>query len=471
MVCSDISFGGQCDERIVGDQGYTVASYCPVTCMDECSLTTDPPIQAPVRPSPTASTVNTVSRTTSPTASPITDASATAPDEVDDQLLIPFLTYAIELIIPNPARNRRRAQQNGISISLDDDELERLTAERVHDALSALGSTYSSSDVDMNRVGEYVKFDFTVVAYSLTGLARFEGTDFDSLPSRSEVDAAILNAFEGDEYISSLHSSSDPVIASIAGATVQEMDESPSPPLPSENPEPKAQSQNGTNNIPVGVVVGVAVAVCALALVLAFGIYRSKKRKANSRNKPYASSSSPLSKQADPFDSPSRTKKISDDPFNDDGSDRSEGSSRFAGLVEKESTASTDGVEHADNFSRSRDIISLGDDRSHVAASMMGDASVTYSIDPSHVSGEDQSMASGSVGQMSALCDERSRNEACKDTEERDVEEDQALQYHRNSRPGSALSGYSGLSGVSELATIQDTSIDSKASPAWAKES
>lgn len=383
-------------------------------------------------------------------------------------MLIPFLTYALELVVPNPSRNRRRAQQNRVPVSFDEDELERLTAERVHQALSTLGDTYSSSDVEMDRVGEYVKFDFTIVAYSLTGLARFTGTDITSLPSRADVDAAILNAFEGDEYVSSLQASLDPAIASVAGATVQEMDESPSSPILSESSEPKTQSENGSKSIPVGVVAGVAAAVCALGLALAIGIYRSKKKKAETNSKPYASSASPLSKQAVEFDSHSRTHDISDDAYIHDESDRSEGSSRFSGVGEKESLASTD-------FSNPRDTISLGAGTgSHVAPSMMGDASVTYSIDPSHMSGDDQSMASGSAGQMSALGEERSTkvgsttsgafSEAWKDEEGNEMEEDEALQFHRNAepkRPGSAVSGYgSALSGESELISYDRTQID-----------
>jgi len=432
---------------------------------------TDPPTQAPVR-----SPIKTASPTASPTTESAVTTTVTVPDEMNDQMLIPFLTYALELVIPNPSRNRRRAQQNRALVSFDEDELERLTAERVHQALSTLGDTYSSSDVDMDRVGEYVKFDFTVVVYSLTGLARFTGSDITSLPSREDVDAAILNAFEGDEYVSSLKASFDPSIASVAGATVQEMDESPSSPLLSESSEPKTQSENGSKSIPVGVVAGVAAAVCALGLALAIGIYRSKKKKAEMKSKPYASSASPLSKQVVEFDSHSRTHDISDDAHNHDESDRSEGSSRFSGLGEKESLASTDGFDQASNFSNPRDTISLGADTgSQVAPSLMGDASVTYSIDPSHMSGEDQSMASGSAGQMSALGEEHSTNvgsttggafrEAWKDEEGMsEMEEDEALQFHRNAdpkSPGSALSGYSSaLSGESELIGYDRTQID-----------
>ena len=186
VTCADIALDdGQCDSAIAGRPELTVAAYCSEICREECTTN-----------SPTAAPVDDVSESaidSEPTAS-----EDVAADTEISQSLIPFQT-AIELLVPNISRMRRRAQENRAPVSVDEEEIERIASERIDEALAELGGGYASSTVNMKRVGEYAvpKSDFTVLTYSLTGVARFVGPGTSKLPSRLEVDAAVLDAFEG----------------------------------------------------------------------------------------------------------------------------------------------------------------------------------------------------------------------------------------------------------------------------------
>ena len=443
MTCDDIvPEDGQCDSAIVGRPGLTVSAYCSEICMEECNIT-DPPTT-----SPTAAPVVTTSdpAASSPPESPVaTDADntgdstgTTPPPEKPTQSLIPFHTYAIELIIPNISRmrkSRRRTQENRTPVSVDEEEIERIASERIDEALTELGGGYASSTVNMERVGEYAKFDFTVLAYSLTGVARFVNTGISDLPSRLEVDGAVLNAFESVEFVASLQESEDPVIASVVETTVTEMDESPKETIHSP-PQPASNSENNSS-VMVGVISGVAAVAGLLAIALAVGIYRGRK---TGNRKRYSSSLGPLSKQEDEdgeegyLESPTKTAlNTSNDEEGPEGDDANEVSA-LSGLRGQTAYTSAEYQGPSKGFARSGDDISVGDDNSaRIAPSMVGDASVTYSVEGQsyYMSGDDQSYASGA---SSSLAD--------------------AV----HSRPGSALAGL-------DLPPIQDTSMMSSSSP------
>ena len=401
MTCADIALDdGQCDSAIAGRPELTVAAYCSEICREEC--TSDSP-------------------TASPVASPI-DSEPTASEDVAadteiSQSLIPFQT-AIELLVPNISRMRRRAQENRAPVSVDEEEIERIASERIDEALAELGGGYASSTVNMKRVGEYTvpKSDFTVLTYSLTGVARFVGPGTSKLPSRLEVDAAVLDAFEGGKFAASLQESEDPVIASIVEASVTEMDESPSESIPSSQPQPKSED---SSSVTVGIIAGVAAVAALLAIAFAVGIYRS--RTTGKRNR-YSSSLGPLSKREDEGDeggyleSPTKTAlNTSNDDGDNDQNDYQGPSKGF--------------VRSAD------DDISVGDESTGRAApSMIGDASVTYSVEGQsyYMGGDDQSYASGASSSLADVV---------------------------HPRPGSALAG-------SDLPPIQDTSMMSNAGSA-----
>jgi len=403
VTCADIALDdGQCDSAIAGRPELTVAAYCSEICREECTTN-----------SPTAAPVDDVSESaidSEPTAS-----EDVAADTEISQSLIPFQT-AIELLVPNISRMRRRAQENRAPVSVDEEEIERIASERIDEALAELGGGYASSTVNMKRVGEYAvpKSDFTVLTYSLTGVARFVGPGTSKLPSRLEVDAAVLDAFEGGKFAASLQESEDPVIASIVEASVTEMDESPSESIPSSQPQPKSE---GTSSVTVGIIAGVAAVAALLAIAFAVGIYRS--RTTGKRNR-YSSSLGPLSKREDEGDeggyleSPTKTAL---NTSNDDGENDYQGPSK--------------------GFVRSADDdISVGDESTGrgAAPSMIGDASVTYSVEGQsyYMGGDDQSYASGASSSLADVI---------------------------HPRPGSALAG-------SDLPPIQDTSMMSSAGSA-----
>ena len=456
VTCDDIALeDGQCNSAIVGRPGLTVSAYCSEICIEECNMTEPPttsPTAAPVAPVVTTSDP-TASPTFLPTESPVaTDAGNTgestggntgestgttsAPEE-PSQSLIPFHTYAIELIIPNTSRmrkSRRRTQENRTPVSVDEEEIERIASERIDEALTELGGGYASSTVNMERVGEYAKLDFTVLAYSLTGVARFVNTGISDLPSRLEVDGAVLNAFGSVEFVASLQESEDPVIASIVEATVTEMDESPtetiqSPPQPQSNPE-------NNSSVTVGVIAGVAAVAGLLAIAFAVGIYRGRK---TGNRKRYSSSLGPLSKQEDEdgeeghLESPTKTALNTSNDEEGPGDDDDNEGSALSGLRGQAAYTSAEYHGPSKGFARSGDDISVGDENSaRIAPSMVGDASVTYSVEGQsyYMSGDDQSYASGA---SSSLAD--------------------AVR----SRPGSALAGL-------DLPPIQDTSMMSSSS-------
>lgn len=377
---------------------------------------TDPPTtsptKAPVAPVATISDP-TASPTSSPTESPTESPVATDADSVDTfpeeptQSLIPFHTYAIELIIPNISRmrkSRRRTQENRTPVSVDEEEIERIASERIDEALIELGEGYASSTVNMERVGEYAKFDFTVLAYSLTGVARFVNTGISDLPSRMEVDGAVLNAFESVEFVASLQESQDPVIASIVEATVTEMDESPTETIQSP-PQPHSNAENNSS-VTVGVIAGVAAVAGLLAIAFAVGIYRGRK---TGNRKRYSSSLGPLSKQENEdgeeayLESPTKTAlNISNDEEGPEGDDDNEESVLY-GLGGQGAYTSAEYQGPSKGFPRSVDDISVGDENSaRIAPSMVGDASVTYSVEGQscYISGDDQSYASGASSSL-----------------------------------------------------------------------
>lgn len=392
VTCDDIALeDGQCDLAIVGRPGLTVSAYCSEICMEECNMT-DPPTASPTA-APVATTSDpTAAPTSSPTESPVAaDAvgSAGAPPEEPAQSLIPFHTYAIELIIPNISRkSRRRTQENRAPVSVDEEEIERIVSERIDEALIDLGGGYASSTVNMERVGEYAKFDFTVLAYSLTGVARFVNSGVVDLPSRLEVDGAVLNAFESVELVASLQESEDPVIASIVDATVTEMDESPTETIQSP-PQPQSSSENNSS-VTVGVIAGVAAVAGLLAIALAVGIYRGRK---TGNRKRYSSSLGPLSKQEGEdgeegyLESPTKTAlNTSND---DEGPEGNDANVAYQGPSK--------------DFARSSDDFSVDDENSaRIAPSMVGDASVTYSVEGQscYMSGDDHSYASGASSSL-----------------------------------------------------------------------
>lgn len=410
---------------------------------------TEPPTTSPTAAPVVTTSDPTASPTPSPTESPVaTDAGNTgestgdstgttsAPEE-PTQSLIPFHTYAIELIIPNISRmrkSRRRTQENRTPVSVDKEEIERIASERIDEALTEIGGGYASSSVNMERVGEYAKFDFTVLAYSLTGVARFVNTGISDLPSRLEVDGAVLNAFESVEFVASLQESEDPVIASIVEATVTEMDESPTQTIQSP-PQPQPNSENNSS-VTVGVIAGVAAVSGLLAIAFAVGIYRGRK---TGNRRRYSSSLGPLSKQENEggeegcLESPTKTAlNTSNDEEGPEGDDGNEGSA-LSGVRGQAAYTSAEYQGPSKGFARSGDDVSVGDENStRIAPSMVGDASVTYSVEGQsyYMSGDDQSYASGA---SSSLAD--------------------AVR----SRPGSALAGLS-------LPPIQDTSMMSSSS-------
>lgn len=369
---------------------------------------TTSPTAAPVAPVVTTSDP-TASPTSSPTVSPVAtdadntgdstgDSTGTSPEE-PTQSLIPFHTYAIELIIPNISRmrkSRRRTQENKAPVSVDEQEIERIASDSIDEALTELGGGYASSTVNMERVGEYAKFDFTVLAYSLTGVARFVNTGISDLPSRLEVDGAVLNAFESVEFVASLQESEDPVIASIVEATVTEMDESPTETIPSP-PQPQSNSENNSS-VTVGVIAGVAAVAGLLAIAFAVGIYRGRK---SGNRKRYSSSLGPLSKQEDGdgeegyLESPTKTAlNTSNDEEGPEGDNDNVGHAPY-------SSAEYQGPSKG--FARSGDDISVGNENStRIAPSMIGDASVTYSVEGQsyYMSGDDQSYASGASSSL-----------------------------------------------------------------------
>jgi len=250
-----------------------------------------------------------------------------------------------------------------------------------------------------------------------------------------EVDATVLNAFESVEFVASLQESEDPVISSVVEATVTEMDESPTETIQSSQPQPKTEN---SSSVTVGVIAGVAAVAGLLAIAFAVGIYRG--RKTGKRNR-YPSSLGPLSKQEDEdgeeghLESPTKTAlNTSNDDEGPEGDDEKDGSalSDFAGPAAYTGTAYQGPSK---GFVRSGDGISVGEKSSaRVAPSMIGDASVTYSVEGQsyYMSGDDHSYASGA---SSSLAD--------------------AVRP----RPGSVLAG-------SDLPPIQDTSMMSGASSA-----
>jgi hypothetical protein len=405
--------------------------------MDECNnseIPTDSSTAAPDTGSTGTSLGESIQTPTdSSTAAPDTGSTGTSLGE-STQSLIPFHTYAIELIIPNISRmrkTRRRAQENRAPVSVDEEEIERIAAERIDEVLTELGGGYASSTVSMERVGEYTKFDFKVLAYSLTGVARFLNSGISDLPSRVEVDAAVLNALESNEFVASLQESEDPVIASIVEATITEMDESPKENIQSS--QPQSNSENGSS-VTVGVIAGVAAVAGILAIAFAVGIYRSKK---TVNRKRHSSSLGPLSKQEDEdgeeghLDSPTKTAlNTSNDDEGPEGKDNDEGSA----LSGFDGSAGYTGSPHqvpSRGFVRSGDVNSVGDENSsRVASSMIGDASVSYSVEAQsyYTSEDDQSYASGASSSLAADADVRP------------------------TRPGSALAGLG-------LPPIQDTSM------------
>lgn len=409
VTCADLALdGGQCDSAIAGRPELTVAAYCSEICREECT-TNSPTAASP----PTSDDVE----------SAIDSSEDVAADTEISQSLIPFQIYAIELLVPNISRMRRRAQENRAPISVDEEAIERIASERIDEALAELGGGYASSSVNMKRVGEYVvpKSDFTVLTYSLTGVARFVGPGTSTLPSRLEVDAAVLNAFESGKLVASLQESEDPVIASIVEATVTEMDESPSESIPSSQPQPKSED---STSVTVGIIAGVAAVAALLAIAFAVGIYRG--RTTGKRNR-YSSSLVPLSKRGDEDDEGGNLESPTKTALNTSNDDEGPGDNNENDIAAYQRPSK--------GFVRSDDDISVGDESTGRAApSMIGDASVTYSVEGQsyYMSGDDQSYASGA---SSSLAD--------------------AIRP----RPGSALAG-------SDLPPIQDTSMMSSASSA-----
>ena len=326
----------RCNKHDCGDKTDDWTDVCDLWC-DEYGEMTNVPTGTPTsKPTARPTTSPTESPTKAPTDKPTTHPTlaptgvanakpAQVPTAAPLPVPAPLPADLVELRLPTLLiefafpQNVNRRDRRGL-VSYDSSELERITIEQIEDALNELTGGDVTTLTSFDKIGYYEKDGFYLASYALAGAARYKFSESTSLPSQSEIREFISEALVSDDFIAAFTQSKDPVLASLSEIIlpettvpetvpetfpdfeVQEVESETEAETEAEAklkaqaetaPAPEAGDQD---SVPNGVIAGVAVVAVALTLAMVVVVFiRRQPSSKNAQERPRT----PLSKKTD----------------------------------------------------------------------------------------------------------------------------------------------------------------------------